>query len=77
MYKFDEFSLVDLVLTLFGAKYEVYYFVQPYLNHFINIMLVQLTWTGPPALACYARTGWDTSPASLAPNTLTVLLNTT
>ena len=28
---------------------------------------MQLAWTGPPALALFARTGWDTCPAALAP----------
>ena len=35
---------------------------------------MRLPWTGPPALACFARTGWDTSPALIA---LTVLLHAT
>ena len=41
-------------------------------------MLVRSAWTGPPAR--YARTGWDTSLALLAPFALlalTVLLNAT
>ena len=29
-------------------------------------MLVRLAWTGPPAPAPYARTGWDACPVSLA-----------
>ena len=44
-------------------------------------MLIYLTvrsaWTGPLAPACFARTGWDTSPASLALLALTVLLHAT
>ena len=45
-----------------------------------SVMLVQSARTGPPAPARYARTGWDTCPASLAPLaslTLKVLLNAT
>ena len=44
------------------------------------MLTVQSVWTAPPAPACFARTGWDISPAklallaSLAP---TVLLNAT
>ena len=43
-------------------------------------MLVLLAWTGPPAPARYACTGWDTCPALLAPLAflaLKVLLNAT
>ena len=43
-------------------------------------MLVLSAWTGPPAMAHYARTGLDTCPAFLAPLallTLKVLLNAT
>ena len=43
-------------------------------------MLVRSAWTGPPAPARYARTGWDTCPASLAPLAslaLKILLNAT
>ena len=42
-----------------------------------SVILVWWAWTGPPAPACYARTGWDTCPASLAPLALKVLLNVT
>ena len=43
-------------------------------------MQVQLALTGPPARACFARTGWDTCQALLAQLaliTLKLLLNTT
>ena len=49
----------------------------------LSNLTVRLAWTGPPAQARFARTGWDTSPASLsllaslASLALTVLLHAT
>ena len=40
-------ALLTLFFTSFCAKNKVYNLVQPYLNHFINITLVGLAWTGP------------------------------
>jgi hypothetical protein len=40
-----------------------------------DITLVQSTLTGPPALACWTCTSWDTCPAVLALIALKVLLD--
>ena len=48
-------------LTSFLPPFElkkVYYLVQPYLNHFINIMLVRLAGGGVPASVSVASRGY-------------------
>ena len=77
MFKFEFY------LNHFIAKNEVVHLVLPLFTSFylaftsfltsLEVMLVQLGKTGLGAPTRYACTGWDTSPASLAPLALLVL----